>query len=85
MDLIKHLDLKKDEAIERTFKTIAKHFSEVFAELVPGGKATLVIETKKVRGASTHAHDVQLASQTRAHARMSSLFFLSPAGRCRRR
>jgi len=46
MELIQHLDMKKDEAIERTFKTIAKHFSEVFAELVPGGKATLVIETK---------------------------------------
>jgi cell division protein FtsB len=46
MDLIKHLDMKKDEAIERTFKTIAKHFSEVFSELVPGGKATLVIKSR---------------------------------------
>lgn len=49
LELIAHLDMKKDEAIERTFKTIAKHFSEVFSELVPGGKATLVIETRKVR------------------------------------
>lgn len=48
-ELIAHLDAKKDEAIERTFKTIAKHFSEVFAELVPGGKAMLVMETGKVR------------------------------------
>jgi chromosome segregation ATPase len=48
VDLIAHLDAKKDEAIERTFKTIAKHFSEVFQELVPGGKAMLVMETEKV-------------------------------------
>lgn len=46
MDLIQHLDQKKDEAIERTFKGIAKQFSTVFAELVPGGKGTLVIEAK---------------------------------------
>lgn len=47
--LITHLDMKKDEGIDRTFKTIGKHFSEVFAELVPHGKATLVIETRAVR------------------------------------
>ena len=36
MRLIEHLDLKKDEAINRTFKAIAKNFSTVFTELVPG-------------------------------------------------
>ena len=30
------LDMRKDEAIERTFKGVAKHFRDVFAELVPG-------------------------------------------------
>ena len=45
--LIAHLDLKKDEAIERTFKQIAREFSAVFAELVPGGKGQLVIQTKR--------------------------------------
>lgn len=49
MELIEHLDQKKDEAIERTFKGIAKHFSTVFSELVPKGKGMLVIQTKKVR------------------------------------
>jgi structural maintenance of chromosome 3 (chondroitin sulfate proteoglycan 6) len=43
-DLIQHLDLKKDEAIRTTFKSIAKNFSIVFSELVPGGKAQLVIQ-----------------------------------------
>jgi structural maintenance of chromosome 3 (chondroitin sulfate proteoglycan 6) len=47
MDLIAHLDQQKDEAIQRTFKGIAKNFSQVFAKLVPGGKGTLVIYTKK--------------------------------------
>ena len=46
LDLIEHLDNKKDEAIDRTFKTIAKHFSDVFSQLVPGGKGILVIQTK---------------------------------------
>jgi structural maintenance of chromosome 3 (chondroitin sulfate proteoglycan 6) len=35
--------MKKDEAIKNTFKGIAKNFSKVFSELVPGGKAELVI------------------------------------------
>ncbi|CEP01172.1 unnamed protein product (mitochondrion) [Plasmodiophora brassicae] len=44
---IAHLDHQKEEAIRRTFKGIAKNFSQVFAELVPGGKATLVIQTRR--------------------------------------
>lgn len=46
-ELINVLDQRKDEAIERTFKGVAKHFSEVFEELVPGGKASLVMMVKK--------------------------------------
>lgn len=44
-ELIEHLDYKKDEAMERTFKGVAKHFSEVFRELVPGGSGKLVMKT----------------------------------------
>jgi len=46
-DLIKHLDQKKEEAIQRTFKGIAKHFSAVFKQLVPSGKGTLTIKKKE--------------------------------------
>ena len=46
-DLILHLDTKKDEAIERTFKTIAKHFSTVFAELVPNGRGTIIMNSRQ--------------------------------------
>jgi len=39
--LIAHLDSRKEEAILATFKAVAKHFKEVFTELVPSGAATI--------------------------------------------
>ncbi|GIL90194.1 hypothetical protein Vretifemale_17882 [Volvox reticuliferus] len=42
-ELITALDMRKDEAIERTFKGVAKNFREVFAALVPGGMGELVM------------------------------------------
>ena len=46
MDLIQVLDQRKDEAIERTFKQVSQHFHEVFEELVPTGKASLIMLRK---------------------------------------
>ncbi|KAJ3342500.1 Structural maintenance of chromosomes protein 3 [Entophlyctis luteolus] len=40
-DLIKVLDQRKDEAIERTFKQVAVYFSEVWRKLVPRGRGKL--------------------------------------------
>lgn len=40
------LDLRKDECLERTFKGVAKHFRDIFRELVPGNVA------KKEQGGS---------------------------------
>ena len=37
------MDERKDEAIMRTFKGVATHFENVFAELVPGGKASMIM------------------------------------------
>jgi len=45
-DLIEVLDQKKDEAIERTFKQVSKNFSEVFQQLVPKGKASLIMKRR---------------------------------------
>ena len=45
-DLIKVLDMRKDEAIERTFKQVAKNFEEVFEKLVPAGKGKLIIQRR---------------------------------------
>jgi len=43
--------MRKDEAIERTFKGVAKNFREVFAALVPGGKGELVMQRRHQVGA----------------------------------
>jgi structural maintenance of chromosome 3 (chondroitin sulfate proteoglycan 6) len=48
-DLISHLDDRKDEAIERTFKQVSKEFATVFEKLVPAGKGRLVIQRKSDR------------------------------------
>lgn len=47
-ELIQVLDQRKDESIERTFKGVARHFREVFSELVQGGHGYLVMMKKKV-------------------------------------
>ncbi|XP_052486877.1 structural maintenance of chromosomes protein 3 [Gossypium raimondii] len=46
-ELIEVLDQRKDESIERTFKGVARHFREVFSELVQGGHGHLVMMKKK--------------------------------------
>jgi structural maintenance of chromosome 3 (chondroitin sulfate proteoglycan 6) len=47
--LIDHLDMKKDEAIERTFKQVSKEFAMIFERLVPAGKGRLIIQRKSDR------------------------------------
>ncbi|KAJ4768644.1 Structural maintenance of chromosomes protein [Rhynchospora pubera] len=46
-ELITAMDQRKDESIERTFKGVARHFREVFSELVQGGHGYLVMMKKK--------------------------------------
>jgi structural maintenance of chromosome 3 (chondroitin sulfate proteoglycan 6) len=48
-ELIDHLDQRKDEAIERTFKQVSKEFAMVFEKLVPAGKGRLIIQRKSDR------------------------------------
>ncbi|KAL1880714.1 Structural maintenance of chromosomes protein 3 [Diaporthe australafricana] len=45
-ELIAHLDERKDEAVQRTFKQVSKEFAEIFERLVPAGRGGLVIERK---------------------------------------
>jgi structural maintenance of chromosome 3 (chondroitin sulfate proteoglycan 6) len=40
------LDQKKDEAIERTFKGVAFHFTSIFKDLVPEGSGSLIMQKK---------------------------------------
>lgn len=51
-DMISVLDSRKDAAIERTFKGVAKNFKEVFAKLVPGGFGSLVMLSNEDNTAS---------------------------------
>ncbi|PKS10346.1 hypothetical protein jhhlp_002097 [Lomentospora prolificans] len=44
--LVEHLDLRKDEAIERTFKQVSKEFATIFEKLVPAGHGRLVIQRR---------------------------------------
>lgn len=46
-ELIEVLDARKDEAIERTFKQVAKYFEEVFEKLVPAGRGRLIIQRRE--------------------------------------
>ncbi|PVI05470.1 structural maintenance of chromosomes protein 3 [Periconia macrospinosa] len=49
--LIEVLDQRKDEAIARTFKQVAKYFKEVFVQLVPAGTGRLIIQRRSDREA----------------------------------
>ncbi|GJP45294.1 hypothetical protein CLOM_g4698 [Closterium sp. NIES-68] len=46
-ELIGVLDQRKDEALERTFKQVARNFRETFAQLVPSGHGSLVMVRKR--------------------------------------
>ncbi|KAL9593227.1 MAG: hypothetical protein Q9219_007636 [cf. Caloplaca sp. 3 TL-2023] len=48
-ELIAVLDMRKDEAIERTFKQVSREFAKVFEKLVPAGRGRLVIQRKADR------------------------------------
>ena len=75
-ELIEVLDMRKDEAIERTFKQVSKNFTEVFEKLVPAGKGRLIMQKReeqvclslrtKIRSELTFSHD----SLTRQWTRM---------------
>ena len=53
--LIGHLDMRKDEAIERTFRQVSKEFANIFGRLVPAGKGRLVIQRRTDRQVNGNA------------------------------
>ncbi|KAF4506898.1 hypothetical protein G6O67_006934 [Ophiocordyceps sinensis] len=48
-ELVEHLDRRKDEAIERTFKQVSREFATIFGKLVPAGHGRLVIQRRTDR------------------------------------
>lgn len=45
-ELVEHLDRRKDQAIDRTFKQVSKEFATIFEKLVPAGHGRLVIQRR---------------------------------------
>jgi len=58
------LDAQKDEAIERTFKGVARAFEDVFAELVPGGKGILAMQRTKDTGEAQEEQTDRISQYT---------------------
>lgn len=56
-ELIETLDMRKDEAIERTFKQVSRNFNEIFEKLVPMGRGMLVMQRKFDAEADDDAED----------------------------
>jgi len=73
-DLMQHLDTQKDEDILRTFRGVAKHFREVFFELVPEGKAELVMVTRS----SADSQDTATSSNSDREHHVDEFVGVSP-------
>eukprot|EP01133_Synstelium_polycarpum_P021129 gene21129-25383_t len=43
-EFLKTMEVKKDDAIARTFSGVGRHFSEVFRDLIPRGNASLIMK-----------------------------------------
>lgn len=61
-ELIDHLDMRKDEAIERTFKQVSKNFVEVFETLVPSGRGRLIMQ-RRVDDGDESEEEVELEQE----------------------
>lgn len=55
-DLIQHLDQRKDEAIDRTFRQVSKSFADIFSRLVPAGKGRLIIQRRAAEDTSVESY-----------------------------
>lgn len=53
-ELMHNLEMRKVEAIQHTFRQVAKYFTSVFKKLVPQGCGHLVLKTK-----DSHGHDAE--------------------------
>lgn len=75
-ELVESLDRKKDEAINRTFRGVSKHFSEVFKELVPLGAGELIMRTAIDESNDGYAQDTdeEMESDSESSRRKSKKF-----------
>ncbi|XP_065071317.1 structural maintenance of chromosomes protein 3-like [Rhopilema esculentum] len=69
-DLMEVLEQRKHEAILFTFKQVSHHFSEIFKQLVPSGKATLIMKTD---AADSQEDEESVASSQRSSSSQRSM------------
>jgi structural maintenance of chromosome 3 (chondroitin sulfate proteoglycan 6) len=55
VELLAHMEQVKDEAILKTFKSVAQHFAETFQELVPQGRGLLKLMKGEGQGVMQYA------------------------------
>eukprot|EP00112_Aurelia_sp_Birch-Aquarium-sp1_P006184 Seg1688.15 transcript_id=Seg1688.15/GoldUCD/mRNA.D3Y31 product="Structural maintenance of chromosomes protein 3" protein_id=Seg1688.15/GoldUCD/D3Y31 len=67
-DLMEVLEQRKHEAILFTFKQVSHHFSDIFKQLVPSGKATLIMKTD---AADSQEDDSEMSSQRSSSSQKS--------------
>ena len=66
-ELVWALDVQKDQAIERTFRGVAKEFEAVFKTLTGGGKGQLVmVRAPRKKAGKENEADANARSRTRA-------------------
>ena len=65
-DLMDTLDRQKDESIMQTFQEAAKHFSQVFSELVPTGWGQLLLQTSSSHDGHGAAEDLSASGSSEA-------------------
>ncbi|XP_065648082.1 structural maintenance of chromosomes protein 3 isoform X2 [Hydra vulgaris] len=65
LDLMDVLEQRKHEAILNTFKQVSQNFSEIFKQLVRGGKAQLIMK-KELREEEEHSHSQSDSSSQRS-------------------
>ncbi|KAI0216956.1 Structural maintenance of chromosomes protein 3 [Lamellibrachia satsuma] len=73
-DLMYHLDQRKYEAIQLTFKQVSKYFTEIFKRLVPQGHAVLVMKRGDLDGEGDDDDDRPSGSQDPSKAHIVEQF-----------
>jgi structural maintenance of chromosome 3 (chondroitin sulfate proteoglycan 6) len=66
-DLMYHLDQRKYEAIQLTFKQVSKFFEEIFKKLVPAGSAKLIMKKGEALEEDDDDHRAHSSQEARAH------------------
>ena len=74
-DLMYHLDQRKYEAIQLTFKQVSKYFTEIFKKLVPQGHAVLVMKRGDMDGVNRNGFSAFYIACTYSYSIELSIYY----------